>query len=416
MSKILLMNDSFPPVLDGVANAVVNYAREISNGLGTAWVVTPDCPDADDSGYPFSVYRYPSMDTRKHIGYVTGSPFSPVVQNRIRSLNPDLIHVHCPTVSAVLARQIRCNMELPMVYTYHTKFDIDVANLVKGKLLQDAVIRFIVANISACDEVWTVSRGAGENLRSLGYQGDYLVMENGVDMPRGRADAAAVAAATADYDLPENVPVFLFLGRIMWYKGLRIILDALKIIDDKNLPFRMVFVGDGLDRAEAQEYTRQLGLDKKVFFTGAIRDRQLIRAWYTRADLFLFPSTFDTNGLVVREAAAAYLPSVLIKNSCAAEDVADADTGFLIEENSASMAACLEKLIAQKDFMAQVGRNAADRLYLSWEDAVKKAWDRYQVVIEDFRAGRYPQHKNMSDRFLRDMGVMMNAIGKHRDN
>ncbi|MFR0768588.1 MAG: hypothetical protein ACLSHO_02310 [Dysosmobacter sp.] len=56
------------------------------------------------------------------------------------------------------------------------------------------------------------------------------MMENGVDMPRGRVSEEAIAAATADYDLPEGVPVFLFVGRMMWYKGLRIILDALKLL------------------------------------------------------------------------------------------------------------------------------------------------------------------------------------------
>lgn len=48
-------------------------------------------------------------------------------------------------------------------------------------------------------------------------------MENGVDVPRGRVSDEAIAAATGRYDLPQNVPVFLFVGRLMWYKGIRII-------------------------------------------------------------------------------------------------------------------------------------------------------------------------------------------------
>ena len=54
----------------------------------------------------------------------------------------------------------------------------------------------MVRNIEACDEVWTVSHGAGENLRSLGFRGEYRVMENGVDFPRGRATEAEIAAIT----------------------------------------------------------------------------------------------------------------------------------------------------------------------------------------------------------------------------
>lgn len=53
----------------------------------------------------------------------------------------------------------------------------------------------------------------------------------------------------------------------------------------------------------------------KCIFVGPVYDRDILRAWNTRADLFLFPSTFDTNELVVSETAAC----VLIEGSCAAE-------------------------------------------------------------------------------------------------
>ena len=68
-------------------------------------------------------------------------------------------------------------VDAPLVLTYHTKYDIDIAKAVKRRLLQESAIRALVQNVNACDEVWVVSRGAGENLRSLGYEGEYTVME-----------------------------------------------------------------------------------------------------------------------------------------------------------------------------------------------------------------------------------------------
>ena len=74
--NVCLMNDSFPPVIDGVANAVINYANVISDGLGKAIVVTPEYPGAVDD-YPFEVVRYRSMNiTEKLCGYRAGYPFS----------------------------------------------------------------------------------------------------------------------------------------------------------------------------------------------------------------------------------------------------------------------------------------------------------------------------------------------------
>lgn len=413
--NVCLVNDSFPPEIDGVANAVTNYARIINESYGSATVVTPSNPQADDSVFPFPVCRYPSLDTTKLVGYRAGLPFSPEIQRHLDSQSFDIIHSHCPVSSTLLSRLLRERIDVPLVMTYHTKFDIDIAKAISSKLLQEEAKRILVENISACDEVWTVSRGAGENLRSLGYKGDYLIMPNGVDLPRGRVDEELVAQTCRDYDLPEGLPVFLFLGRMMWYKGIRIILDALKELSDSGQDFRMVFVGGGTDRDEIVDYCNKLGLEGRVFFCPAIHDRNIVRAWYCRANLFLFPSSFDTNGLVVREAAACGLASVLIRGSCAAEDVDDGETGFLIEENSRSMAEKLETLCQCPETVKRVGLQAQSRLYISWEESVGKACRRYETVIENYCKGIYPQHERPSDDFIRAMSNSMEAWDELRE-
>ncbi|MBE6018091.1 MAG: glycosyltransferase family 4 protein, partial [Lachnospiraceae bacterium] len=258
-------------------------------------------------------------------------------------------------------------------------------------------IAALIQNVRACDEIWTVSRGAGENLRSLGYEGSYIVMENGVDLPRGRAAEAEIEKAVSEYNLPADVPVYLFVGRLMWYKGIRIILEALAKLKKQGSSFRMVFIGDGQDRQEISEYVAEKGLGKVCYFTGALSDRETLRAWYSRADLFLFPSTFDTNGLVVREAAACSLPSVLIEGSCAAEGVTDGRNGFLIKENAASMLAKLQELTERPETVKKVGECAAEELYLSWEESVGRAAARYETVLENFRCGKYPRKPGVRD-------------------
>ena len=280
-------------------------------------------------------------------GYRTGYPFAVKQIGSLLQFSPDIIHTHCPFVSCLIARSLRDASGAPIVFTYHTKYDIDIRRSVSLKILQEESIKAVVHNISACDEVWVVSRGAGENLNSLGYEGEWKVVRNGVDFPKGQADEADVIEAVKDYDLPADIPVFLFVGRLMNYKGLPMIAEALRILEEEN-DFRMVFIGSGPDEASLKEAILQSGLslderqddgsitshngaskNGRVIFTGPIRDRNVLRAWNTRADLFVFPSTFDTNGLVVREAAACGLGAVMIRNSCAAEDITDGRNGFL---------------------------------------------------------------------------------------
>ena len=139
---------------------------------------------------------------------------------------------------------------------------------------------------------------------------------------------------TERYPLPSNIPLYLFVGRMNWYKGIQLILDALAMLKEAGKEFRAVFIGDGSDLSKIKEYSEAKRLCGLCYFLGAIREREALRAWYCRADLFLFPSSYDTNGLVVREAAACSLGSVLIRGSCAAEGVVDGRNGFLIEETA----------------------------------------------------------------------------------
>ena len=134
--NVCLINDSFPPAIDGVANAVTNYAKNIVRDGGKPTVVTPFYPNADDSVYPFSVIRYPSVDVTKLVGYRAGLPFAPEIAARMEQEHFDLIHSHCPITSTMLARAVRDRMDVPVVMTYHTNFDIDIANAIRIKALK----------------------------------------------------------------------------------------------------------------------------------------------------------------------------------------------------------------------------------------------------------------------------------------
>ena len=406
--NVCLLNDSFPPVIDGVVNVVMNYANYLTQDHHAAVVVgTPRYPDADYGQYPYPVVAYPSFDTAAVAsGYRAGNPFGGEALGELAGFQPEIIHSHCPASSTIVARLLREKTEAPVVFTYHTKYDIDIRRVVHARLAAHEAIAAMVNNIEACDEVWTVSRGAGESLKALGFRGDYRVMANGVDFPRGRVPEAKVVEATAGWDLPEGVPVFLFVGRLMTYKGLPLILEALKLLADRGRDFRMVFVGKGPDRELLEDKARALGLmdsadgPDRCFFTGPIYDRDVLRAWNTRADLFLFPSTFDTNGLVVREAAACGLGCVLIKGSCAAEGITDGRNGFLIDESPAAMTALLREVCKDLPLLHQVGQHAMDEIYLSWQSAINTAYDRYGAILELKKSGALAPKRKLPTDYL----------------
>ena len=386
--KVGLFNDSFPPTIDGVANTVFSYANIISEKHGKPIVITPKYPHIIDD-YPYEVYRYFSADFKSKMPYRVGNPFSPITITELKKRNMDIMHVHCPFASAVLERQINNayskKNRLPVVFTYHTKFDIDLDKYVSNPKMNKIVRKFVLGNISSADEVWSVSRGGAENLRQFGFNGDIRVMPNGTDFPKGKVPETSVKRLKAMFGIQEGTPVFLFVGRMMWYKNVKLILDSLKIVLDSGIDFKAFFIGDGTDRAAIEHYSKSVGLGKKAVFIGALYDREAVRTFFSSADLFLFPSTYDTSGLVVKEAAACNCASLLVKGSCAAEGVEDEVTGLLAEENAESCAKKIVEAVRAENALKKLGKAAAEKIYFSWEQAVDLAYARYEEIVEDFK-------------------------------
>ena len=397
--NVCLLNDSFPPIIDGVANSVLNYAGVIQEQLGQCTVVTPHYPDITDD-YIFPVIRYPSLNTVKATsGYRAGYPFSSKTLSLLEQKEFDVIHSHCPFSSGLLARTLRERLEAPYVFTYHTKFDIEINKVFESESMQRLTTRLLINNISAADEIWAVSQGAGDNLRSMGYEGEIVIMENGVDMPAQRVAEQKVQALRHELALPD-VPVFLFVGRCMWYKGLQISLDAMKALLAQGKDFRFIIVGDGLDRAEIEVYAKAAGLEKHCLFVGSVYDREKLRAYFALSDVFIFPSTYDTNGLVVREAAANAVGSIIIDGSCAAEGITDGRNGLLIEETADSLAAKLYWACDNRDTLRTIGQCAQKEIYISWQDAVTKAYRRYEHLVELNQSGKLPRRDTFGNGFF----------------
>ncbi len=375
-----LFNDSFPPMIDGVAQAVKNYATFLNEKNCQVSVVTPDYRDVQDN-YPFDVYRYPSLPATARIGYRVGVPFTPETISKLRSKKFDIMHVHSPFASSVLVNTINHRPHVPVVLTYHTRFDLDFQKRIPNAAMRKVASKFLLKNIKSADEVWVVTSACGKFLADIGYEGSYRVMENGTDFVRGLASAEKIAALREQYHLYEDVPVFLFVGRMMWYKNIRLILDTLAILRDNGMDFRAFFIGDGYDLPEIKTYAAEIKLQDNTVFTGPLFDREQLRVFYSITDLFLFPSTYDTCGIVVKEAAACNCPSLLVENSGAAEGAIHGENAFLAQENPDSCAAVVMQAMADRNALKTVGMNAGKTLYLSWSDVVDRAYARYEEIL-----------------------------------
>ena len=390
--KVALGNDAFLPTIDGVNTVIKYYAEHINRELGEAVVVTPENPNKKDYMFPFEVYRYKSLFTFGE-GYPVGWPFKREFADDIINMNFDILHSHCPVATSYFFRRINRIKRIPTVLTYHTKFEYDIDARVKSLAVRQKAYTMIGKDIKCADEVWVTSRGTADSLRIMGYDGDFVVMPNGCDLPKVTVSDSEKAIIRRKHNIPDGVPVFVFVGRLMWYKNIRLILDAMRLLKDRERDFRMLFLGIGPDEKAIKKYSSIINVDDKVVFTGMIDNRRELQLYYATADLLVFPSLFDTNGLVVREAAASATPSILVKDSCAAEGIIDGETGFICFESSHSIAETIHRIIDNKDLIGRVGNQAQNNIYISWEDSINSAYERYQIVIDKFNSTPHGPYK-----------------------
>ena len=377
-ANVGLFCDVFPPVMDGVSVCMENYAYWMQKKVGGVCVITPNVPDADYGKHDYKVYDYFSVPVPKRPPYVTGiAEIDPVWLAKVATTRFKIVHAHCPFATGQAARRIARLQGIPLVATFHSKYRDDFARVLP-KLAVDIAIDAIVDFYERADLVWVPQASTVEVLREYGYKGHVEVMDNGSDLVADYPEKYFVEARQRLGVEPGEF-VMLFVGQHIWEKNTRLIIEALSRIDD--IPFRMFFVGTGYAAGEMKALVSERGLDRKVRFEGMITDRAKVTDYYAASDLFLFPSLYDTAGLVVQEAAALGTPSVMAREATAASVIHDGQDGFLVDNDPDKMAALLRSLIHDPERVHRVGVQAGKSLVRSWEDCVGEVLERYNALL-----------------------------------
>lgn len=376
-----IFNDSYPPIIDGVALTARNYAEGLYRRQIPVCVVTPKAPDYQITE-PYPVFRYSSLPLIMRKPYRIGLPDIDLsFQDIIERVSFGLVHAHCPFTSGHLALRIAKEQKIPLVATFHSKYRDDFEQAVGSRKVADLMVKEIMHFYEKADEVWIPQAAVEETIREYGYKGEVVVMENGSDMQLMEKIAEFKHSSRRILNVPTDEYVLLFVGQHIREKNPFMILEALALLKDK-LKFRMYFVGTGYAADELKLYADSLGLSPYVHFIGVVYDRDILQQYYAAAHLFLFPSKYDNAPLVMREAAAMHTPSVLLKGATAAEIVVHNENGFLSENTIDDYAKTIISALDDSVLLEKIANNAAQTVSKSWETIVDKVYDRYFRLME----------------------------------
>ncbi|WP_406678530.1 glycosyltransferase family 4 protein [Moorella sp. ACPs] len=348
-----IFTDSYLPYTSGVVRSIVTFSNELRR-LGHR--VSIFAPSYGTSRFEKDIYRFRSLRAPTFKEFALAIPVAPALPRALRELKVDLIHVHSPFLMGRLGARMARQLGLPLVITYHTLYEeyVHYFPLVPG-LMRQAVRRYTVSFCNRCRLVITPTETITAYLKKNGVKVPVVSIPTGIELDRFQnLDPFWLRKYL---QLPPEEIILLHVGRLGKEKNITFILQAFALIHQEVPATRLVLVGSGPLQGALQSMTRTLGISQAVTFAGSFSFDQM-PAVYAGADLFIFASVTETQGLVIGEAKAAGLPVVAVKAYGVQEMVDNGRDGFLTPLDINAFSACVLQLVKDLNLRRQMGEQA----------------------------------------------------------
>ena len=383
--RVALFTNNYLPFCGGVTISVETLRQGLEARGHEAWVFGPRFPERARDGAPRDaarVVRYPSLPAATYPEFPLAIPWSPRIGRHVRALEVDVFHAHHPFLLGPAARRLARRLGRPLVFTYHTRYE-KYAHYVPGHraLVEAAAVRLSTAFAARADTVIAPSALVRDELERRGVRAPVAVIPTGVDLDRFRpGDRGAARRALG---LAPDGLIVLYVGRLDREKSVDRVLLAFDRIAGTLADARLVLVGQGKEAARLQQLARRLPAAGRIGFLG-VRPHDRLAPCYQAADVFLFGSQTETQGLVLAEAAACGLPAVAAVGPGCDEVVRDGETGLLTKADPTAMAEATINLLLDADrrrVMGGAARTVAERDF-DVELQITRTLDVYAQALE----------------------------------
>lgn len=356
--RVLIGTMSYYPNVSGVAVTTRTLAKYLKREGHEVFVVAPASKFADsveeiDGIKVFRLRSYPNPIRRGYFlpFYVYGR-----VKKIMEEVKPDIVHLHDPMAMNRYIRDIAHQQGAPAVATNHFTLDYVLSYFPKflrpeaGRRLNRWMVRFY----NGCDVVTCPTETVAIVLKNMGVTKPIVALSNGVDTHRFYTYVSTADINNA-YHLP-NWPVVLYLGRIDKDKSLNVLVDAVEEVIAAT-PAHFVIAGGGSNFKQLLRVRKKEKLQRIITMTGPIpHDSLALVELYQRADIFVMPSSIETQSIVTMEAMAAGKPIVAARGGALPELVEDGQNGLLFAPNdSRELARALIKLLQDEKLRERMG-------------------------------------------------------------
>lgn len=365
-----MISDVYFPRINGVSTSIQTFREGLADNGVDVHILAP---------------RYNNEENESHITRVPARPVPRDPEDRMlpwrltrkmaveAAQHCDLVHIQTPFVAhyAGLHAARRCNK--PVMATYHTLFEEYLHHYIPflpSALLRGATRAFSRSQCNALDAMVVPSTAMKNRLGEYGVTTPMQVLPTGI--PMQRFSNGHGAEFRRRFAIPAERPVALFVGRLGHEKNVGFLLQMMQIAVRTRPDWMLLITGEGPARESLQKQAQQLGLQDNVQFIGYLDRNSTLLDAYAAADVFVFASRTETQGLVLLEAMAMNCP-VLALAEMGTVDILKPQRGCMIAQHDpAAFAASLNQLINNPHLRQQLA--VAARTYAQeWSDTAMAA-------------------------------------------
>lgn len=352
--RIAIFSDSALPILNGVSISIDSLIAELRNRGHSVHLFTARHPKANRAEP--NTYRFRAIETPWTKGYPLAFPPFYRMLLKFRRHEFDIIHTHTPFTIGFVGMRWAESHGIPIVSTYHTLYDryVHYIPYVPRRYIRFKLAKHTNFYYNQVDHVITPSDAAMKWLRRHSVNTPATVIPTAA-LPRQFFDRSELRQKLG---IPPDQKILLYVGRLAREKNMETLFKMASLAFTTDPSLRLWLVGDGPFRGECVRIARDLGIGDRVNFVGFV-PRDQVDQYYAAADLFVFSSITETQGLVVQEAMTYGLPAVAVLGGGASEGIEDGQNGFVVKNDPVTFAERVIELCRDEDLLTQLGEGAA---------------------------------------------------------
>jgi glycosyltransferase involved in cell wall biosynthesis len=354
--RIIMFSNAYKPTLSGVVISIDLVRRGLHAAGHDVHLIVPEYHDYEDDE-PY-IFRFPAVDLREQwdVDLALVIPFKASMMTAVRGIKPDIIHSQHPFLMGGLAAHAAKTLNRPLIFTFHTRYDEYIQQYVSiaPELASVLTEEWVKGYLKKCSHIIAPT----ESIKTL-IQEKYetevpvSVVPTPVDLSKyHRLDPARIRNRLK----LNETEILLYLGRLAAEKNIAFMIRAFAHIHRQRPWVRLLLVGKGPEQEALEAQVEKLELAEAVNFVGAIPYEE-VPHMMAAADLFLFTSLTDTQGLVLAEAMAAGTPVVGV-DAAGTTDVLAEGGGVVTPPDEECFAQAVIDLLADEPRRQALGERA----------------------------------------------------------